>query len=74
MQARHAVVVQYNVHELSVADLYRCSWGSWRVSESAALLRKMLTKYFTSSHLQISRIDKIGIWRAVRGEGSDLGN
>jgi len=38
--------IQYSIHELPVADLYRWSWGRWRVSESMLqLLQKMLTDY-----------------------------
>jgi len=36
LRARRAAAVQYSIHELPVADLYRWSWGRWRVSESAA--------------------------------------
>jgi len=33
-QVRHAAAVQYSIHELPVADLYRWSWERWSVSES----------------------------------------
>jgi len=33
-QVKHAAAVQYSVHDWPVADLFRWSWGRWRVSES----------------------------------------
>jgi len=34
------MLLLYNsIHELLVADLYRWSWGRWRVSESAGFLK-----------------------------------
>jgi len=41
-QVRHAAAVQYSIHELLVADLYRWSWGRWRVSENLLQLLKYL--------------------------------
>jgi len=42
---RHSAAVQYCIHELPMADLYRWSWGRWEVSESALQLQQMLSKY-----------------------------
>jgi len=45
-QVRHASAVQYSVHELPVADLYRWSWGRWMVSERALqTFTQTLAKY-----------------------------
>jgi len=45
-QVRDAAAVQYGVHELTIADLYRWSWGRWRVSEARCIAKAMLPKYF----------------------------
>jgi len=34
IHTQYAAAEQYSIHELPIADLYRWSWGRWRVSES----------------------------------------
>jgi len=56
-QVRHAAAVQYSVHELPIADLYRWRLGRWRVSESAL---HCYSKCWTSIWRLSSKL--IGYW------------
>jgi len=52
----------HTVHELPIADLYRWSWGRWRVSESVLqLIQQTLTKHLEVEHTSWRWL-KIGYW------------
>jgi len=50
LRARHAAAVQYSIHELPIADLYRWSWGKHTATADQSIwsLRSKLIGYWYS--------------------------